>query len=203
MLIFIIMKRSGYSNIMEDWKHIKGLPSCYEISSAGNIRINWVDHYESVETKNIKTGTVAYILSNTYKVHRLVAEAFLSNPDNKKMVRHIDGNLYNNDISNLEWVNRSEESKRMISSGKIKGRRIYCKEYNKTYATLTTASACTGVPICAIEYGIENNQVMFGFTFIEVDTDTPYDESTIFLSKSDIINLGMQCDSVTALYKLK
>ena len=183
-------------SIMEEWKQIKGLPSCYEISSAGNIRIDWVDHYEPVETKDIKTGTVAYILSNTYKVHRLVAEAFLPNPEGKKMVRHKDGNLFNNDVSNLEWVSRAEETKRNITSGKVKGKRIYCKETNQVYLTLSTASACTGVPPCAIEYSMMYNESMYGFTFTDADNISQKDADYIYLSKSDLINRGKIYNSV-------
>ena len=188
---------------MEQWKHIKGLPSCYEISTNGIIRMDWVDHFEEVETKNTKYGTQVYIQGKTYKVHRLVAEAFLPNPENKKMVRHIDGDPYNNDVSNLEWFSRVEESKRIFATGKMKGKRIYCKETNNTYATLSTASACTGVPICAIEFGIKNGQVMFGFTFSELSDDVPFGEDTIFLSKSDIINLGVNYTSTEILHTIE
>jgi hypothetical protein len=88
----------------EEWKLIKNYEN-YEVSSLGNIR--------NIKTKRIlkSTNQGGYLIvglckngkGQTIGIHRLVAIAFIENPENKTQVNHKDKNRSNNNVSNLEW----------------------------------------------------------------------------------------------------
>lgn len=98
----------------ETWRSLDDFPK-YQVSDQGRIK--------NIQTERIFTGTkdaFGYMhvrLINPYggytlkKVHRLVAETFLPNPDNKPIIDHIDGDKTHNELSNLRWVTYSENSK--------------------------------------------------------------------------------------------
>lgn len=96
---------------MEIWKDIKGYEKKYKISNLGNIR-SYCTGKEIIRKQvfNKKLGYYAVCLGSNNKqyVHRLLAQAFIPNQENKKQVNHKDGNRANNDLSNLEWVTCSE-----------------------------------------------------------------------------------------------
>ena len=57
-------------------------------------------------------------------IHRLVAQAFIPNPENKKVVNHKDSNRKNNHVSNLEWVTHKENNKDTMKKGHV----VRCSE---------------------------------------------------------------------------
>lgn len=68
--------------------------------------------------KTIKLSKGERINKKQFQVHRLVAQAFIPNPENKPFVNHIDSNKLNNHISNLEWVNGRENATHAINKTK-------------------------------------------------------------------------------------
>lgn len=92
----------------EIWQTIRDYPR-YEISSLGNIRNN----KQNIKSYVTPKGYLRVQLSHegqqkNFMVHRLVAESFIPNPDNKPEVNHKDSDRKNNHVDNLEWVTSSE-----------------------------------------------------------------------------------------------
>ena len=96
----------------EVWKNIAVYGTVYQVSNQGRVRSNMFSrpkimkpviraNYESVGLR--ENG-----YQRTFLVHRLVALAFVPNPDGKLEVNHIDGDKRNNHFSNLEWCTRQE-----------------------------------------------------------------------------------------------
>lgn len=100
---------------MEEWKQIKDYPD-YEISNQGNVRSNKMWRGKGVIILKPKTrGELKNYLcvrldNKLISVHRLVAKAFIPNPDNKPTIDHIDRNTLNNSVENLRWATQSEQS---------------------------------------------------------------------------------------------
>ena len=69
------------------------------------------------KTRGVFTYRIVSIGDKTYYIHRIVAEAFIDNPDEKSQVNHIDGDKNNNKVENLEWVTPSENISHAYSSG--------------------------------------------------------------------------------------
>lgn len=74
---------------------------------------------------------VVEIKGKRYKVHRIVAETFIPNPDNKPQVNHKNGNKKDNRVSNLEWVTGSENAIHAIKNGLWDKQLLYARNQPK------------------------------------------------------------------------
>ena len=94
---------------MEEWKDIKGYDGLYAVSNEGNVKsLKFGKEHILKPAVNSRSGYLYVILckngkSKTHKVHRLVASAFIDNPDNLPQVNHKDEDKTNNTVENLEW----------------------------------------------------------------------------------------------------
>ena len=114
---------------MEEWRPIENHDG-YEVSNEGRVRsLNYRRQKGVVEVlrPNICVGTgYPYLILDKrtcVNVHRLVAKAFIPNPDGKPEVDHIDRNRANNVVSNLRWATRCEQNLNMTTKRGATGER--------------------------------------------------------------------------------
>lgn len=125
------------------YKAIKGYEGFYEINEFGQIRsVDRTIYYKDGRVRKfhgkkmkLMTDKDGYFIINlnkngvskTWRVHRLVADTFLPNPDNFNQIHHINHNIQDNDLQNLMWVNelgQRDEHWRTTQS-KIRGTRLH------------------------------------------------------------------------------
>lgn len=139
------------------WKPVKGYEGLYEVSDDGLIKSLPKKAGRRNQPEKLSAtfeNYLGYMCVNLYKnnqqkqfrVHRLVAEAFIPNPDDKPVVNHIDGNKQNNSVKNLEWCSQSENTIHAFKTGLRKGMQgenhpMYGKKHSKeTLVKLSKAS---------------------------------------------------------------
>lgn len=117
----------------EIWKDILGYEGLYQVSNFGRVKSLKFGKERILKPGINKYGYLHVVLSKNNKqknfyVHRLVAEAFISNPHNYPCVNHKDENPLNNNVENLEWCTASYNSNygtrnERMSKSKINGKR--------------------------------------------------------------------------------
>lgn len=156
----------------EIWKDIENYEGLYQVSNLGRVRSldrvvtnyrgSFIKKGEIKAQSNLSKGYKGVCLckdgkQKTHKVHRLVAQAFLPNPNNLPQVNHKDEDKTNNRVDNLEWCD-NEYNINYSWSVPIYSININTGEYKK-YSSLTEAQQITGAhktQICGVLKGYYN-----------------------------------------------
>ena len=150
---------------VEVWKDVVGYEQRYQVSNLGRV-------YSKITKKILKQNlhTNGYFTIATkiggrkgkpvcFKVHRLVALAFLPNIENKPFVNHIDGVKTNNNVNNLEWCTAKENTDHAIRTGLLDySKRIAVKVLNEDQIDFIKENY---TPFCR-EFGSRSLAKMFG-----------------------------------------
>ena len=111
---------------MELWKDVVGYEALFSISNYGRVysnRTNKILKQSKNKSGYLTLATRINYKNHCFRVHRLVAEAFLENTFSKPEVNHLDGNKENNFKSNLVWVTGSENIQHAYDTGLKKAKR--------------------------------------------------------------------------------
>ena len=147
----------------EEWKDIEEFKNLYKVSNYGrviSIQYHGKDRCSLMSQSNRKGYKVVKLrdwnnnISKSYPVHILVAKAFISNPENKPYVDHIDTNPYNNNVTNLRWVTPFENSHNPITLKRISDK---ITQFNKSDIAKKLRSEKSSKSI--IQYDMYNNEI--------------------------------------------
>lgn len=158
----------------EIWTKVSYLPPNLEVSNMGRIRkfINLTD-YEIVKLK-LNNGYLHFNhAGESYLVHRVVAEGFLSDSkhEKKSIVNHKNGLNCDNRVENLEWISPQENLMKNYNSGSDSRKKIYCKDLDQVYGTLRSASYILNIPQDILSDSIKQGYPVFGHSLVYIDSD--------------------------------
>lgn len=151
----------------EIWKDVEGYEGKYIISNTN--KIVSLDFKRTGVRKQMipRIGTTGYYMivlckdgkPKNHRMHRLIAKAFIPNPENKGDINHIDGNKLNNDISNLEWNTRQENINHAYKIGLSKAsdlsRKLTSERMSKPVINIVTGEEFASITEAEIKNGLK------------------------------------------------
>ncbi len=192
-------------NDKELWATIKGFEGLYEVSNYGNVRSLKFGKIKYLKPADDGNGYYFVNLSKNgivknFKIHRLVANAFIDNPNNYPQINHIDEDKTNNKASNLEWCNskhniRYSQARQVMGIGEngrktiLLGATVDGEKMGFSYSNISKAANGKFHKIGNHKYkGIEWYYIPKGlYKFLVSIPNLSNDYQTVIIPKNDII----------------
>lgn len=178
--------------VREEWRDIKGYEGRYQVSNMGRVKSlarkkGWCIARERMLTlwEQHKGYLVVDLTDDSghrkhCQVHRLVAQAFIPNPDGKPQVNHKDGNKHNNRVNNLEWMTNYENHIHKVYTLGVnsvkKTKQVFRVEDEKVFSSVHNAARAVGSPnsfscIAAAARGDRKTALGFHWRYLDGNFD--------------------------------